>query len=323
VIGARRATRDVALEGSPPTRTPVVAPVRARRAGRPSEQLTVWGYIYAAPLVLLVAGFVAYPLASVVFHSFTRWDGISPAKWVGLHNYRYLINDPVFRISIRNNAIFALAVPLWTGVPLLVAALLHERVWGWRFFRSTIFLPSVLSTVVVGILWSSALGYDGGINAFLRGVGLGALAHEWLLNPWYSMPAIILVVLWANVGYNTLIFLAGMAAIDPELTDAARIDGAGWWSVLWHITIPGLRRVIELVTVLNVIGAFAYMFTYIYVITGGGPGFDTYVTEYYVYQRAFNFGNMGYACAVGVTLMAIIAVVSVLEVRILARAARA
>src|SRR5262249_11883622 len=112
-------------------------------------------------------------------------------------------------------------------------------------------------------------------------------------------------------------FLAALASMDHELIDAARIDGAGWWSSFRHVVVPSLRRVIELVTVLNVIAAFAYMFTYIYTITGGGPGFDTYVTEYYVYQQAFTFGNMGYACALGIVLMLITVGVSLLQVRLL------
>jgi ABC-type sugar transport system permease subunit len=273
--------------------------------------------VYAAPIVALVATFVVYPVGSIVYHSFTRWDGISPAKWIGVANYTRLIHDETFHVAIRNNLLFALAVPLWVIVPLVVAVLLHERIPGWRFFRATVFVPAVLSTVVVGIVWSAILGFDGPLNTFLRSLGLGGLAHEWLADARYSIPAIMIVVLWAGFGYNTLIFLAGLAAVDEELFDAARVDGAGWWQRLWYVTIPSLRRTIELVTVLNVIGAFAYMFTYIYVITGGGPGFDTYVTEYYVYQQAFSFGNMGYASAVGVFLMLITIAVAVLQVRIL------
>jgi ABC-type sugar transport system permease subunit len=273
--------------------------------------------VYAAPIVALVATFVVYPVGSIVYHSFTRWDGISPAKWIGVANYTRLIHDETFHVAIRNNLLFALAVPLWVIVPLVVAVLLHERIPGWRFFRATVFVPAVLSTVVVGIVWSAILGFDGPLNTFLRSLGLGGLAHEWLADARYSIPAIMIVVLWAGFGYNTLIFLAGLAAVDEELFAAARVDGAGWWQRLWYVTIPSLRRTIELVTVLNVIGAFAYMFTYIYVITGGGPGFDTYVTEYYVYQQAFSFGNMGYASAVGVFLMLITIAVAVLQVRIL------
>jgi len=273
--------------------------------------------VYAAPIVALVATFVVYPVGSIVYHSFTRWDGISPAKWIGVANYTRLIHDETFHVAIRNNLLFALAVPLWVIVPLVVAVLLHERIPGWRFFRATVFVPAVLSTVVVGIVWSAILGFDGPLNTFLRSLGLGGLAHEWLADARYSIPAIMIVVLWAGFGYNTLIFLAGLAAVDEELFAAARVDGAGWWQRLWYVTIPSLRRTIELVTVLNVIGAFAYMFTYIYVITGGGPGFDTYVTEYYVYQQAFSFGNMGYASAVGVFLMLITIAVAVLQVRTL------
>jgi multiple sugar transport system permease protein len=291
--------------------------VLTRRRRPAAEGRTLWGYVYATPIVALVGVFVVYPVGSIIYHSFTRWDGIAPANWVGLVNYSRLIHDSTFHTAIRNNLLFALAVPLWVIVPLVVAVLIYERIPGWRFFRTTVFVPAVLSTVVVGILWSAILGFDGPLNTFLRSIGVGGLAHEWLADAKYSIPAIMVVVLWAGFGYNTLIFLAGLAATDTELFDAAHVDGAGWWQTVWNVTIPSLRRTIELVTVLNVIGAFAYMFTYIYVITGGGPGFDTYVTEYYVYQQAFNFGNMGYASAVGVFLMLITIAVAVLQVRIL------
>lgn len=289
-----------------------------RRRGRHSAKgRSAWGYVYAAPIVALVVLFVAYPTASIVYHSFTRWDGISPSHWIGLANYRALFDDSTFHTAIRNNLIFALAVPLWVIFPLIVAVLLYENVPGWRFFRAVVFIPAVLSTVVVGILWSAILGYDGPLNSLLRSVGAGGVAQEWLFEPKYSLPAIMIVVLWAGFGYGTLIYLAALAAIDTELFAAAQVDGAGWWSTFWHVTVPGLRRTIELVTVINAIAAFAYMFTYIYVITGGGPGFETYVTEYYVYQQAFNFGNMGYASAVGVVLMLITILVSLAQVRIL------
>jgi ABC-type sugar transport system permease subunit len=279
----------------------------------------VWGLLYAAPAVALVAIFVVYPFGSILYHSFTRWDGIAPAQWVGLHNFRLIVDDPLFRLSLRNNAIFALAVPVQMVVPLLAAYGIHRRVPGWRFFRATVFLPAVYATVVIGILTATVLQLDGPFNSALGAIGLGSLRHEWLGSSSTSIPVILLVVIWTNFGYNVVLYLAGMSAIDPTLEEAARIDGAGWLRVLRHVIVPNLRRVMEIVLVVNTITAFAFMFTYIYTITNGGPGYDTYVSEFYIYNQAFTNQNMGYAAAIGVFLFGIVLVIGLLEIRALTR----
>ena len=263
--------------------------------------------------------FVVYPFGSILYHAFTRWDGIAPAQWVGLHNFRLLWGDPLFLLALRNNGLFALSVPIQLVVPLFVAYVIHRRVPGWRLFRATVFLPAVYATVVIGILMYTVLQLDGPLNSLLDTVGLGSFRHEWLANSSTSIPLILLVVVWTNFGYNVLLYLAGMSAIDPSLEEAARIDGAGWLRVLWHVIVPNLRRVIEIVLVVNTITAFAFMFTYIFTITNGGPGYDTYVSEFYIYNQAFTNQNMGYAAAVGVTLVGIILVIGVLQIRALTR----
>ena len=279
----------------------------------------MWGLLYATPAVALVTVFVVYPFASILFHAFTRWDGITPSQWVGLHNFRLLVDDPLFRRSLRNNAIFALSVPIQMIVPLFVAYAIHRRVPGWSFFRATVFLPAVYATVVIGILTATVLQLDGPLNSALGAIGLGSLRHEWLGNASTSIPVILLVVIWTNFGYNVLLYLAGMSAIDPTLEEAARIDSAGSLRVLRYVIVPNLRRVMEIVLVVNTITAFAFMFTYIYTITNGGPGYDTYVTEFYIYNQAFTNQNMGYAAAIGVFLFGIVLVIGLLEIRALTR----
>jgi ABC-type sugar transport system permease subunit len=266
--------------------------------------------------------FVAYPFASIVYHALTRWDGITPAKWVGLHNFRVLWQDPIFLNALKNNAIFALSVPIQLVLPLIVAYVIHRRVPGWRLFRATIFLPAVYAAVVVGILASTVLQLDGPLNQALGAVGLGSLEREWLGSASTSIPLILLIVVWTNFGYNVLLYLAGMSAIDPTLEEAARIDGAGWMRVLFSVIVPNLRRVLEIVLVVNTITAFAFMFTYIYTITNGGPGTDTYVSEFYIYQQAFTNQNMGYAAAIGVMLVLIVLAIGLLQIRILTREER-
>jgi ABC-type sugar transport system permease subunit len=277
----------------------------------------VWGLLYATPAVALVTTFVVYPFGSILYHAFTRWDGITPSQWVGLHNFRLLLDDPLFLHALRNNAIFALSVPVQIVVPLLVAYVIHRRVPGWRFFRATVFLPAVYATVVIGILTATVLQLDGPLNSALGAVGLGSLREEWLGSASTSIPIILLIVIWTNFGYNVLLYLAGMSAIDPTLEEAARIDGAGWLRVLRHVIVPSLRRVMEIVLVVNTITAFAFMFTYIYTITNGGPGYDTYVSEFYIYNQAFTNQNMGYAAAIGVFLFGIVLVIGTLQIRAL------
>jgi multiple sugar transport system permease protein len=282
----------------------------------------VWGFLYAMPAFALVTVFVVYPFGSILYHAFTRWDGIAPAEWVGLHNFRLLLHDPLFLRALRNNAIFALSVPVQIIVPLFVAYAIHRRVPGWRFFRATVFLPAVYATVVIGILAATVLQLDGPLNSALGAVGLDSLQREWLGNARTSIPIILLVVIWTNFGYNVLLYLAGMSAIDPTLEEAARIDGAKWTRVLRHVVVPGLRRVMEIVLVVNTITAFAFMFTYIYTITNGGPGYDTYVSEFYIYNQAFTNQNMGYAAAAGMLLVGIVFVIGLVQIRALTREER-
>jgi len=279
----------------------------------------VWGLLYAAPAVALVSVFVAYPFGSVLFHAFTRWDGLGPSEWVGLNNFKLLWSDPIFRIALRNNAIFALSVPILVVLPLIVAFAIHRRVPGWRLFRATVFLPAVYATVVIGILTATVLQLDGPLNQVLAGTGFDGLQREWLGSANTSIPLILMVVIWTNFGYNVLLYLAGLSAIDPSLEEAARIDGAGSTRILVSIIAPNLRRVLEIVLVINTIAAFAFMFTYVYTITNGGPGTDTYVSEFYIYQQAFTNQNMGYAAAVGVVLVLIVLVVGLFQIRVLTR----
>ena len=286
---------------------------------KPRRRHGLWGLVYVAPAVAIVVVFIGYPLGSVIYHAFTVWDGLNPPRWIGLHNFKELLSDPIFHIAIRNNAIFAISVPIEVVLSLALAYLIHERVPGWHIFRSAFFLPAIYSTVIVGIIASVILLPQGPLNIFLRDIGLGGLQRGWLTSSGTALPAIVVVVVWANFGYSVLIYLAGMSALDPQMAEAARLDGAGFWKILWQVYAPNLRRVIELVFVINTITAFAYMLPYIYTMTGGGPGYDTYATEYYIYDAGFQGQRLGYACALGVVLALIIITLGFLQIRVLTR----
>jgi len=217
----------------------------------------LWGVIFALPAVVLIALFVAYPVGTVVYYGFTRWNGLSPAEWVGIHNYRVLLDDKVFRQALKNNFLFALSVPIQMTLPLLLAYLIHVRITGWSFFRATFFIPATIATVVVGIVAYSTFQVSGALNSLLGAVGLDSLQHDWLSSSHTSIPLILFVVVWANFGYNVLIYLAGMSALDPALEEAARMDGANPWRILISVVAPNLRRVMELVLVTSTVTAFA------------------------------------------------------------------
>jgi ABC-type sugar transport system permease subunit len=173
---------------------------------------------------------------------------------------------------------------------------------------------------VIGLMWTAIFDLHGPLNSALDAVGLTGVSRDWLGDPSTSIPAIMLVVLWATFGFNITIFLAGLSAMSPALLDAARVDGAGWWASLRHVILPSQRRVTELVVVLNLITSFAYMLPFVYVMTGGGPGYDTYVGELVIYDEGFNFGDLGYASAVSLALFLVVSLLMLAYVRTLKRA---
>jgi multiple sugar transport system permease protein len=288
--------------------------LRSRRGPR-SERL--WGPLYVLPALGIVLIFIGYPFAELVYHAFTNWNGFVPANWIGVHNFINLFHDPLFRLALRNNVIFAAMVPIQLTVPMVLAYLLYCRIPGWRIFRATFFLPAVYSTVVIGLLSQSIFSVTGAFNGLLSAVGLRFLEHNWLLYPVTSIPTILLIVIWANFGYNVLIYLGGMGTLAPEMIDAAKIDGVRFDRMLTRVIAPNLKGAMELVLVTSTITAFAYMFTYIYVITNGGPGFDTYVVELLVYNDAFVNRALGYASAMGLVLIAVTSTIGFFQVRML------
>jgi ABC-type sugar transport system permease subunit len=270
-------------------------------------------YLVLAPMMLFVAAFTIYPLASAVTHSFTAWDGVRPARWIGLRNYARILSDPQFYGLLLNNVIIMASIPVQVFISLILTLLLFEKVPGWKFFRAVYFLPYVLSAVIIGYLFATAFAYQGPVNILLRAVGLGGLAVDWLSSGPTGMLVIVLSIIWASFGQGTVIFLAGMSTVDPAVLEAARIDGAGWWRRLFRVVLPMLGRAIEFFTVTSIIWSFTGTFAFVYSITSGGPGYETTPLDYMVYLKAFvNTGgnNMGSACALAMILFVIVLVIS-------------
>ncbi len=205
-------------------------------------------------------------------------------------------------------------MPLVLFFSLVCAALIYEEVWGWRFFRVVFFMPSVISTVVIGTLFRRLFDYSGPINQIL--IGLGNEPIDWLARGSTSMIVIILVLVWSGFGYGMLVLLSAMTAIDPTIFESARLDGANWWQRLRFITIPLIAKVIAFLTVINVIYTFLSLFGLIYVLTNGGPGYETTTLDYFIYQKAFSGFDFGQAAALALMLAVITLILTVIQLRV-------
>lgn len=291
-----------------------LAAVRPRAHQRLSRSQRRAGILFALPVVVLEFLLLAVPLGQAVYYSFTRWDGIT-SSWVGLGNYQRLFADPNFWRVILNNLILLAAVPLAILIPLLVAYLLNEHVLGWRFFRSAYFLPTAISWVVIGMVAIRVFALEGILNTILAGLGLG-VQTDFLSGEYSAMLAVAITFIWSVFGTNTIIFITGMATLDREVYEAARVDGASAFTTFRKITIPMLMRFVQFAFILTLITAFTALFSLIFIMTGGGPGFGSTTLEFYVYQQGFKVGSFGYAAAIGIVLFAVVFTISIAQLRL-------
>jgi ABC-type sugar transport system permease subunit len=287
----------------------------ARRAPRGRLGAALAPYLYVLPAVLVVGIVIVYPLV-VIFQESTQTLSSGASQYVGLGNYDLVRTDPVFWQAVRDNATLLLAVPILVVLSLLFAILLFERVRGWRLYRTLIFLPYIMAITVIGTVFSLLYEYNGPLNVALRALHLGALALDWLGNAHLAIPSVMSVIIWRELGFGTILFLARLMSVREELFEAARLDGANWWQVQWHVTIPQLRTVIEFFVIVEIINMMSGVFTYIYVMTNGGPGFASQVLEFYIWQNAFAFRQGGIAAAAAVLLLAATVVFIFLQFRV-------
>ena len=273
------------------------------------------GIAFALPVIVLEVLFLAVPLIQAVYFSFTRWDGLT-STWIGTANYTRLFGDPTFWRVVENNLLLLASVPFAILIPLLVAYLLNEHVLGWRFFRSAYFLPTAISWVVIGMVSLRVFAAEGILNHLLDAIGLGFVQTDMLAGELSAMGAVAITFIWSVFGTNTIIFITGMATLDREVYEAARVDGAGALTTFVRITIPMLMRFIQFAFILTLITAFTALFSLIFVMTGGGPGYGTTTLEFYVYQQGFKVGVFGYAAAIGIVLFVIVFAISLVQLRI-------
>jgi ABC-type sugar transport system permease subunit len=271
-------------------------------------------YFFIAPAIAVILLIFAYPVMRLTILSFQR-PTQGEMLFVGFKNYISVLKDDVFLQATRNNLALLICVPIMVVMALLLAIFLFERIRGWEFYRTTLFLPYLLPITVVGLIFSYIFQLSGVLNEFLTSIGLGFLALDWLGSTRLALPTLMFVIVWKEVGFGIVLFLARLMSVEEDLFDAAKIDGANWWQLQWNITIPQLASVIEFFTIISVITMLSWVFGYVYVMTGGGPGTSTMVTELYIYQTGFRYNQMNIASAVAVLLLLVTGVLIFLELR--------
>jgi ABC-type sugar transport system permease subunit len=267
-------------------------------------------WLYTLPLLALVGGVFAYPLAQLIHYSLENVGGSAyvPTTFAGTSNFRYIFGDSLFHTAIRNNLELFLCVPILLVLSVLVSALIFDRPRGWKVYRAVIFVPYVLSIPVVGVVFGYMFQLNGVVNSGLRSLGLGFAAQDWLGSTTWALPTIMFVIVWKELGFGVILCVARLTSVDEQLFEAARVDGAGWWRVVRHITIPQLAPALAFYAVVELITMLSWVFAYVYVMTLGGPQNSTVVSEYYIYQAVFQNDTIGVGAAAGVTLLAIVTV---------------
>lgn len=300
---------------------PAATSVRPASRRRRSSKV---GWLFVLPALAVYALFVLTPLAQTVRYSFYRWNGIGEKTWVGLSNYRTVLDDPDLFGSIRNSlwlVLFFSVIPVTLG--LLAASVMHRVVRG-RFgtvARTVLFLPQVIPLVAAGIIWGWLLSLSGLVNQLLDAVGLDHLTRAWLGDFDWALPAVGMIGVWVLLGFCTVLLVTAMGKIDTSLYEAARIDGAGWFAELRAVTIPGIRYELGVCLTVTTVAALA-AFDIVYVSTGGGPGNSTAVPGIQIYILAFLQRQVGLASALAV-MITLLVIVVILPIQRLTRQGRA
>jgi len=271
-------------------------------------------YYFLLPSILGFAIFTAIPLVASLVISFYEWNTLSVPRFIGIGNFaKIFTEDQIFWIALKNTFWYAVGVvPFSIALGLAAALLLNQPIMGIALWRTIYFLPVMTSTVAISLVWKWLYNPDVGlINVFLRGIGIQE-PPTWLTSTTWALPSIMIVAIWKTIGYNMVIFLAGLQNVPKELYEAAEIDGSSKWNMFWKITLPLLRPTTFFITVISIIHSFQ-VFGYAFIMTEGGPGASTNTLVLYIYQQGFKYFNMGYASAVAWVLFIILLAVTVTQ----------
>lgn len=279
--------------------------------GRVVGQRWYTPFLFMAPGLVLYAVMFAWPAVIAVQLAFSHYDIVSPVEWAGLDNFAAMGQDPRFFLALRNSFVFlVLFLPLTVVAPLFLAMLVNIPLRGIHTFRMLYYLPVVTSMVAVAVSWRYVFDRDGVVNWLLGLAGLGPI--DFLLDSAWALSTVVLLEAWKNMGLFMIIYLAGLQAVPPEQVEAARIDGANGWQRLRHVIVPSLLPTFAVTLVLSMLEAMK-AFESVYVLTRGGPRDSTLTLGYYIWSKAFQDYDMGYASAVGLVLWAIMIVLALVN----------
>lgn len=272
-------------------------------------------FLFLVPGLIILGAFIFYPMLHAIWLSFTNYNIVNDAEFIGLENYQALFEDPLFWKVLGQTLLYLIiVVPALVVLPIFLAILVNKQIKGIGFFRSAYYIPVVTSMVVVGIAWKWVYADQGVLNYILDSLGVISAPVNWLTSTSTSIFAVMIVTIWKGLGYYMVIYLAGLQSIPDDLYEAADIDGASKWKQIWHITVPLLMPSIMIVTIMSSISAMK-VFEEIYVMTGGGPLNSSKTLVFYIYQEAFEKLQMGYASAAGVVLFLITLIFSIINIK--------
>ncbi|HWQ79881.1 MAG TPA: sugar ABC transporter permease [Anaerovoracaceae bacterium] len=268
--------------------------------------------LYVVPAMLIIGIVIIYSVIQVFLGSFMTVTG-GEEVFAGFRNYELLFKDNLFVTSIKNNFFLFLCVPVMTLLALVVAVILFDKMRFWKFYRSIIFVPFILAVPVVGVIFTYILQLNGVINTILRDVGLDAIALDWLGNPDIAIWSVGGVIIWKQFGFGVVLFLARLMSVDISLYEAAEVDGANWIQKFTNITIPMTASIIEFYVIISLIDMLSWVFSFVFVMTGGGPANSTTTLEFLIYKKSFAGGNYNYALAVSVFVLIIAIILIIIQ----------
>lgn len=292
---------------------PQAAPSRRKPGRKLALRNGLIGITFVLPNFIGFGALTMIPVLTLFYYAFTSWSVFGKAKFTGLENFTRLATDASFWTAFWNTMYYTVFhIPLTLGLALGLALLLNQKLRGVAFFRTAAFFPYITSIVAIAVVWNMLFSPQfGPINQFLQALGV-TNPPGWTASATWSMPAVIIVGTWREMGYYMVLLLAGLQTIPGELYEAARVDGANAVDRFWNVTLPMLRPTMFFVTVMLTIGSFK-VFDLILVMTEGGPGQSTLVLSQYIYQKGFVENDFGYASAVSIVLFAICLVVTVVQ----------
>jgi len=276
------------------------------------QKTALMAYIFILPQIIGMFCFILGPMVGSLVISFSRWNLVDPPQWVGFENFGIQFRNPLFWKVVLNTVYYSfVSVPLGIVVSLGLALVLNQKIKGVTWYRSVYFAPVVTPMVAVALVWSWLYNPDfGAINTVLNYVGIEG--PKWLADTTWAMPSIIIMSIWKSLGFNMVIFLAGLQDIPEQLYEVAGLDGANRWHKFRNITLPMLSPTIFFVMIISVISSFQ-VFSQIYIMTGGGPANSTNVIVLHIYDLAFRYWKMGEGCVVGWVLFTIVLLFTLIQ----------